>query len=350
MTDSPKRNAFVLMPFAVDFADVYEYLIRAPLERAGYITRRADDLLNQRSILEDIVKSIADADLVVADLTSTNANVYYELGLAHALKKPVVLLAQDIGEVPFDLRPYRIIQYSTHFSKINEALLRFENLLREIHEGTLRFGSPFTDYESRTLDNDEVGNEKTRDNRSTETVDELLGFLDYQVMFEGSASEITAVMVELSDRTGRLAPEINSAAEQLSTSNSLPARAKLHVAQRLGAILDSHASWMKSANEKFRTALGQLDESLSEILDHISDNGSGNDDAESFVQTLDQFEGTMTSTGASVQGLRDAVVTMPQLEKTFNVAINRLKVELDELIGNFEQCLAMVTRWRGRLL
>ena len=107
--DREKPKAFVIMPFDAEARPVYEDFIRPTLDNLGFEVSRADDLLNQRNILRDILSSIASANLLVADLTDSNSNVYYELGLAHALRKPVILLGQDIEEIPFDIRSYRLV-------------------------------------------------------------------------------------------------------------------------------------------------------------------------------------------------------------------------------------------------
>lgn len=62
--------------------------------------------------MKDVLKSISLADYLIADLTGRNPNVYYELGIAHALMKKVVLLAQDLQDIPFDLKHQRILEYS----------------------------------------------------------------------------------------------------------------------------------------------------------------------------------------------------------------------------------------------
>src|SRR5688500_10577916 len=95
-----KPLAFVIMPFDGEFDEIYESLIKMSLVDAGYQVFRADSLLDQRSILRDIVTGITKADLVVADLTASNPNVFYELGLSHALKRPTVMLAQSMNDVP----------------------------------------------------------------------------------------------------------------------------------------------------------------------------------------------------------------------------------------------------------
>lgn len=62
--------------------------------------------------MADIWKMIQEAKVLVAELTEKNANVFYELGLAHALGKPVVLIADNLGDVPFDLQSLRVIIYN----------------------------------------------------------------------------------------------------------------------------------------------------------------------------------------------------------------------------------------------
>ncbi|MCY4482640.1 MAG: hypothetical protein OXC12_07180 [Spirochaetaceae bacterium] len=73
--------------------------------------QRADDVFRPGIILQDIINSLLDADLVIAEVTPPNPNVFYELGYAHALAKPTVLLARRGGELPFDISGYRVIFY-----------------------------------------------------------------------------------------------------------------------------------------------------------------------------------------------------------------------------------------------
>jgi hypothetical protein len=61
--------------------------------------------------MDDVVATIRRAQIIIADLTGQNANVFYEVGIAHAIGKPVLLLTQSIDDVPFDLRHRRILVY-----------------------------------------------------------------------------------------------------------------------------------------------------------------------------------------------------------------------------------------------
>jgi hypothetical protein len=71
-------SAFVLMPFDDESTIVHNELIAPALEGVGYDVRRADSVIDQRSVLSDIVLGIDGADLIVADLTGLNPNVFYE--------------------------------------------------------------------------------------------------------------------------------------------------------------------------------------------------------------------------------------------------------------------------------
>jgi len=143
---SLKPNAFIIMPFDAEFTAIYNDFIKAGLEEAGYNVTRADSFLDQHNILGGIVKRITTAKLVIAELTTLNANVFYELGLCHGLGIPTVLLAQSIDEVPFDLQGYTVQEYSTRYPEI----LNLKPLLREIGErhlrGEITFGSPISDF------------------------------------------------------------------------------------------------------------------------------------------------------------------------------------------------------------
>jgi len=114
-TLSQRRRSlcFVLMPFSPDFDALYENALRPAVEEIqGLSCLRADEIYGPRPIMTDIWRSIQKAALLIADLTGRNPNVLYELGLAHAQHKPVVLITQDIADVPFDLRAIRCLVYS----------------------------------------------------------------------------------------------------------------------------------------------------------------------------------------------------------------------------------------------
>jgi hypothetical protein len=108
---SPRPFVFTLMPFDAEFEDVYRLGIRPACEAAGAYCERVDDQIFQESILQRIYNQIAKADLVIADMTGRNPNVFYETGYAHALGKRVILLTRDVNDIPFDLKHYPHLVY-----------------------------------------------------------------------------------------------------------------------------------------------------------------------------------------------------------------------------------------------
>lgn len=105
-------SCFVMQPFAAPLGDYYEKIYRPAIEKAGLRPVRADaEIFATGKIMDQVWRGINAAKVLVAELTTRNPNVFYELGLAHAMKKPVVLVSAKEEDVPFDLQHIRVIYY-----------------------------------------------------------------------------------------------------------------------------------------------------------------------------------------------------------------------------------------------
>lgn len=107
---------FVLMPFREEFNDVYLLIRDAADAAAEKLTKeikcyRSDEIAHTGRIMDQIIEAIRSADLLIADLSDTNPNVMYELGLAHTMGKPAIIITQDVHNSPFDVRDFRTILY-----------------------------------------------------------------------------------------------------------------------------------------------------------------------------------------------------------------------------------------------
>lgn len=122
MNTTPKKFCFVLMPFEKEFDDIYQLGIKQSCIDAGAYCERVDEQIYHESILERIYNQISKADIVIADMTSRNPNVFYEVGYAHALGKTTILLTQNASDIPFDLKHYPHIIYDNKILKLKDDL------------------------------------------------------------------------------------------------------------------------------------------------------------------------------------------------------------------------------------
>jgi hypothetical protein len=106
-----QMDIFVLMPFSERLAPVFTNHLTKVAKDLKLTIYRADDFFAVNMIMSDIWNAICGAGVVVADCTGKNPNVFYELGIAHTVGKPVILITQESEDVPFDLRHIRYIKY-----------------------------------------------------------------------------------------------------------------------------------------------------------------------------------------------------------------------------------------------
>ena len=109
--DADKPKAFVVMQFLPEFDDVYHDVVKEVSKDYGVNVLRADEVNGPGLIVGDIAREISTAQLVIADITPTNANVYFEVGYALALGKPTILLARKGTSLPFDVAGFRVLFY-----------------------------------------------------------------------------------------------------------------------------------------------------------------------------------------------------------------------------------------------
>ena len=146
---SSSNLCFVIMPFNPNFNNIYGTLIKPVAEKFGLTVLRADDIYSPGSITEQIRAAIQQARLCIADVSDKNPNVLYEVGIAHSLGKPTVLLTKQMNDVPFDLKSMRVVGYDPYSPETAELALehsiqqvlgedRFDEAQRLIESGMYR--------------------------------------------------------------------------------------------------------------------------------------------------------------------------------------------------------------------
>lgn len=171
-------KAFVIMPFSEEFDDIYQIGIKETAKNEKVTAYRLDEELFNEGMLEKIYKEIEIADFIIADLSNKNANVFYELGFAHAIGKLTILLTQNAVDIPFDLKHKRHIIYGSSIKHLKEQLKKniiwakneieqFKNIPIEIELKTTGILNASEEFAEADLDF-KIDIENTSDKISTE--------------------------------------------------------------------------------------------------------------------------------------------------------------------------------------
>lgn len=139
-----KIDVFVLMPFNAEMEKVYTNHIKKMGEKLGVTIRRADEIFSPRPFMEKVWDGICAAQLILADCTEKNPNVFYEIGMAHTVGKKVVLITRSDEDIPSDIKHFDYIPYiydpegvETLIEKLREFLkshLSFEPQMRRTRD------------------------------------------------------------------------------------------------------------------------------------------------------------------------------------------------------------------------
>lgn len=138
--EKPQKACFVIMPISdVDgydkghFTRVYEYIIKPACEKAGFEPIRADDTSKANVIIVDILQQVLKADMAICDISSRNANVFYELGFRQAFNKKTVLIRDNKTVMPFDISSVRTLSYNANLriDEVNNSVSEITKALQE---------------------------------------------------------------------------------------------------------------------------------------------------------------------------------------------------------------------------
>ena len=145
------KFCFVICPIGKDGTDIrihsdltLEYIIKPAVEPEGYDVKRADEFSAPGMITHQIIGALQEADLVIADFSYNNPNVFYELAIRHVVNKPVIHMALEGQSLPFDLKDYRTIYFNTDLKSGREAVKKLIAQIKEIQKNQTNFDNPIS--------------------------------------------------------------------------------------------------------------------------------------------------------------------------------------------------------------
>lgn len=368
--------AFIVIPFADDFDDVYEKLIRQPLVALGFEVRRADSLVHQRSVLQDVVVGIVDADLVIADVTGLNGNVMYELGLAHALGKATVIITRNIDELPFDLKPYRGNAYSTRFGEAEKLTETIRNIAQGVLSGEAQFSNPIQDFAPHALSASGPGGApaeargSSEGNRPQSEGDtELLedgehggddddpgpGLLEQVEALEAASEATVDASTQIAELMRSIGAKFTEHTERLSqVQKNLGAKGArpvmLRVFREAAQDLLQFSADLEPLNQQLSSAVGAVAVSANVIAIHRDVNTDTNREiAADEVRALTDAEDTMVSVYIATASFSEQLASLPHMEATLSKAARRSARSVNATAEIIERAQSEFSRARALL-
>lgn len=192
-------KSFIIMPFADKYNNIYE-IIKDTCTKRSISISRADEISEPGPIINQIFKAIDEASFIIAEVGDQNPNVFYEVGVAHCLSKPTLLLAQSntIKNLPFDIRHQRILVYnSSRKTEFRENLQLHLQYIKDIIND---------DLESQSIDtmitNISSKKEDVKDilNRAVEFACNNYQFVDPQItQYKKIGGDQSGIIIHLKD-------------------------------------------------------------------------------------------------------------------------------------------------------
>ncbi len=139
------------MPFSAtkscnDWDSVFYSLIQPAVNSSGYVYFRERSEIKGRAFINDILTNLYLADVVIADLTDWNPNVFYELEVRHTLKNRTILITQNIKDIPSDLKAYGVIEYKPDLPGLTKFKILLKKHLKVIELEPNHNDNPVSDY------------------------------------------------------------------------------------------------------------------------------------------------------------------------------------------------------------
>jgi len=132
------KRCFVIMPFsattekhtAAYWNDFFFKFVKPSIEKLGYSCSLSE--AHPSNIIKDIFRELLNADLVLAVLTDFNANVWYELGIRHALRKGTIMMIEEGKKLPFDISQYGVIKYKDTMAGASVFVEKLRSFVQKI--------------------------------------------------------------------------------------------------------------------------------------------------------------------------------------------------------------------------
>ncbi|MBR2010256.1 MAG: nucleoside 2-deoxyribosyltransferase [Clostridia bacterium] len=348
---SSKPKVFVITPFNEDLLALYEKLKRTFADE--YDFNNAGDLDNQQNILRDIVEGIHAADVIIADLTGLNANVFYELGLAHAMNKKVIIITQDLSELPFDIKSYRANEYSLLFYKLPNLIDKLKELLAGAINGSIQYGNPVSDFIPHLPIAKPESSPQILDNPPCENIGESSegenGFLDDIADIQENADKLTNELNHMTDELQDLNTAVEAANQDINRVKSKSGVTDISfvrsICRKLAIPTDKLANQIKMHNAEIANYWKIIENSYLSLLDNkyarTPDNLKGLRDS---VSQLRNMQLSIKGSNEKIESFVAVLKTTMGIERKLNQAVTALITEFEAYLRQTDTMHSSIDR------
>ncbi len=348
----PNLDIFVLMPFLDSFHLIYHHLIKTPLEAEGHRVSRSLEA-DQQNGLRAIIEGIEQASVVVADLSGQNANVAYELGIAHALAKPTLQIVQTLDDVRYDLLPYKVILYSINTDGSSTLANDIVGYIDRRPGNEFRFANPVSDYQGTAttggiiiaessveddvaqltlMDENELDGSDTRD----------YGVLDANADVERAAELITVTLQGLTSDMEEIGGKTRAHTDKINKLAYKPSETRrqskaLRIMKMFASDVKEFSQNVKQKSPILKKAWMTLEQAMEYVL--IASDIENPADAEAVQNLLlrsDEMQNANQVAVASIENFRNAHIDLIGLSRVSNPALRNSVKELDRLIDELK--------------
>ena len=361
-----KPMVFVIMPFNDDLLALYDELKRQFGEKFNF--KNAGDLDNQQNILQDIVEGIYQSSVVIADLTGLNANVFYELGLAHAMNKKVIIISQDIGELPFDIKSYRANEYSLQFNKLPILIDELKKLLFGAIDNSVKYGNPVSDYilDFYTEENNGliIPSISEKHNDSTNNIEDEFtdvvtpdvidgnignGFLDNIAEIEENSkkmtSEITCMGNEMNDMNNSISMTTKEVNSLNKNNGNIDAGYLKSACRKLAEPMDDFSQKLKDHVCKVTAYWDVIENNYLSLLDSSYVKNTDNiDNVKNTMESLKEMQEAIYYSNGTIEVFVEVLRGNLGVERRLNRAISTLITELEKYLKMTEKMYSSIDR------
>lgn len=341
-----KAKVFVIMPFADEFFESYE-MIKTHFE-SEFEFSHAGEEDNQQNILADIIPPIYNADIVLADLTGLNANVMYELGIAHSFnKKTIVITRDEMSKLPFDLKQYRAKGYSTHFKQFYDLLAYLDKHFHGAIDGSVVFNNPVGDF----LDKNKIDPKDifTTQKIGLEIPNDEKGYIDFLADIEADANTLTSHILSIHSELNTMNNGINTCLSEVKrvkkTGGSGNTSFVRKQTSKAADYIADFSRQLKDHNTELSRLWTGIEKDVLGLLENSFTAQDGNKmELIKFLKSLHSVRNAIDTSNISIRNMKEASKKNIGLERSLNQAIRFLDTDLEDYLSITEQMKASIER------